>query len=413
MSDSIGEGLEALATAEHAYLMHTFTRQPVELVRGDKWNVYDPEGNEYLDFVAGIAVNLLGHNHADIVEAVSRQAAQAIHLSDLYYSRPQVELAKRLNELGFPGRAFFCNSGAEANECAIKVARKWGKQNRYGAYEIICANQSFHGRTLAAIAATGQPKYQKPFLPMPEGFAHVDYNDIDGIRGATDERTVAILLEPVQGESGVVPATQEYIEAVRAWCDEKNLLLIFDEVQTGVGRTGFFFAFQAYGVTPDVITLAKGLGGGVPIGICLAGARADVLEPGEHGSTFGGNPLASAAALAVLDVLERDSVVENARNVGSYLLEELRRLMGDFDCVADVRGSGLMAAMVLDRDLAAAIEAAALEHGLLVNAIGTRVIRMVPPLIIGKPEVDRAIAILAQVLDLVMGHAPLPEGAAE
>ncbi|HXA42883.1 MAG TPA: acetylornithine transaminase [Candidatus Solibacter sp.] len=408
MTDTIGAGLEALAEAEHTYLMHTFTRQPVELVRGDRWNLYDPEGNEYLDFVAGIAVNLLGHNHPDLVEAISRQAAQAIHLSDLYYSRPQVELAKRLNQLGFTGRAFYCNSGAEANECAIKIARKWGKQERYGAFEIICANQSFHGRTLAAIAATGQPKYQKPFLPMPEGFAHVDYNDLGAIKEATDERTVAILLEPVQGESGIVPASQEYLEGVRAWCDEHNLLMILDEVQTGVGRTGFFYAFQAYGITPDVVTLAKGLGGGVPIGICLAGPRADVLGPGEHGSTFGGNPLASAAALAVLDVLERDSVVENARNVGAYLLEELRRLVADFDCVADVRGSGLMAAMVLDRDIAKAVEAGALEHGLLVNAIGDRVIRMVPPLIIGKPEVDRAIAILEQVLDLVMGHVPAP-----
>ncbi len=359
MTDTIGVGLEALAEAEHTYLMHTFTRQPVELVRGDRWNLYDPEGNEYLDFVAGIAVNLLGHNHPDLVAAVSRQAAQAIHLSDLYYSRPQVELAKRLNQLGFTGRAFYCNS-------------------------------------------------QKPFLPMPEGFAHVDYNDLGAIKEATDERTVAILLEPVQGESGIVPASQEYLEGVRAWCDEHNLLMILDEVQTGVGRTGFFYAFQAYGITPDVVTLAKGLGGGVPIGICLAGPRADVLGPGEHGSTFGGNPLASAAALAVLDVLERDSIVENARNVGSYLLEELRRLVADFDCVADVRGSGLMAAIVLDRDIAKAVEAGALEHGLLVNAIGDRVIRMVPPLIIGKPEVDRAIAILEQVLDLVMGHVPAP-----
>jgi predicted acetylornithine/succinylornithine family transaminase len=408
MTDTVGAGLEALAQAESDFLMHTFTRQPVELVRGDRWNVYDPNGREYLDFVAGIAVNVLGHNHPAIVAAVSKQAAEAIHVSDLYYSRPQVELAKRLNELGFTGRAFYCNSGAEANECAIKVARKWGKQNRYGAYEVISANKSFHGRTLATIAATGQPKYQQPFLPMPEGFAHVDFNDIGMLRDATDERTVAVLLEPVLGESGVVPCSQEYLSAVRAWCDEKNLLLIFDEIQTGVGRTGYFYAFQGYGVTPDIVTLAKGLGGGVPIGICLAGPRADVLAPGEHGSTFGGNPLASSAALAVLEVMEREGVVDNAREVGAYLQEQLRKLGTDFGCVAEVRGIGLMQAIELDRDLARELEAAALEHGLLVNAIGSRVIRMIPPLIIGKAEVDRAIAILAQCLDLILTHTAAP-----
>jgi predicted acetylornithine/succinylornithine family transaminase len=408
MTDTVGAGLEALAQAESDFLMHTFTRQPVELVRVDRWNVYDPNGREYLDFVAGIAVNVLGHNHPAIVAAVSKQAAEAIHVSDLYYSRPQVELAKRLNELGFTGRAFYCNSGAEANECAIKVARKWGKQNRYGAYEVISANKSFHGRTLATIAATGQPKYQQPFLPMPEGFAHVDFNDIGMLRDATDERTVAVLLEPVLGESGVVPCSQEYLSAVRAWCDEKNLLLIFDEIQTGVGRTGYFYAFQGYGVTPDIVTLAKGLGGGVPIGICLAGPRADVLAPGEHGSTFGGNPLASSAALAVLEVLEGEGVVDNAREVGAYLQEQLRKLGTDFGCVAEVRGIGLMQAIELDRDLARELEAAALEHGLLVNAIGSRVIRMIPPLIIGKAEVDRAIAILAQCLDLILTNTAAP-----
>ena len=405
MTDTIGAGLEALAQAEKDYLMQTSKRQPVELVRGDKWNVYDPEGREYLDFVDGIAVNVLGHNHPAIVAAVSKQAAEAIHVSDLYYSRPQVELAKRLNELGFTGRAFYCNSGAEANECAIKIARKWGKQNRYGAYEIISANKSFHGRTLATIAATGQPKYQQPFLPMPEGFAHVDLNDIGMLRNATDDRTAAILLEPVQGESGIVPCTQEYLSAVRAWCDERNLLLIFDEVQTGVGRTGHFYAFQGFGVTPDIVTLAKGLGGGVPIGICLAGAKNIRPRAGEHGSTFGGNPLAASAALAVLDVLERESVVENARDVGEYLQQQLRQLGTDFGCVAEVRGLGLMQAIELDRDIAPQLEAAALEHGLLVNAIGPRVLRMIPPLIIGRAEVDRAVAILGQCLDLILSHA--------
>jgi acetylornithine/N-succinyldiaminopimelate aminotransferase len=406
MTDTIGPGLEALAEAEKQYLMQTFTRQPVELVRGDRWNVYDADGREYLDFVAGIAVNVLGHNHPAIVEAVSRQAREAIHVSDLYYSRPQVELAKRLNQLGFSGRAFYANSGAEANECAIKVARKWGKENRYGAFEIICANLSFHGRTLATIAATGQPKYQQPFQPMPEGFGHVDYNDIIQLREATNERTVAVLLEPVLGESGVVPATQEYMRQVRAWCDEKNLLLILDEVQTGVGRTGHFYAFQGYGIVPDIVTLAKGLGGGVPIGICLAGPRADVLAPGDHGSTFGGNPLAAAAALAVLETLEKDGIVDNAREVGEYLRQRLLGLGKDFGCVEEVRGLGLMQAIVLNRGIAAELVRAALDHGLLVNATGPRVLRMIPPLIIGRAEVDRAVDILAQSLDLVLTHAP-------
>jgi acetylornithine/N-succinyldiaminopimelate aminotransferase len=408
MTDSIGAGLEALAQAEKEYLMQTFKRQPVELVRGERWNVYDPDGREYLDFVAGIAVNVLGHNHPALVEAVTRQAREAIHVSDLYYSRPQVELAKRLNELGFKGRVFYANSGAEANECAFKVARKWGKENRYGAFDIISTNQSFHGRTLATVAATGQPRYQMPFLPMPPGFGHVEYNDIAALKEATDERTVAVLLEPVQGESGIVPATQEYLSAVRQWCDEKNLLLIFDEVQTGVGRTGHFYAFEGYGVVPDIVTLAKGLGGGVPIGVCIAGPRADVLAPGDHGSTFGGNPLACAAALAVIDTLERDGVIENARVVGAYLEQRLRQLGDEFGCVARVRGAGLMVAMLLDRDIAAELEAAALAHGLLVNAIGPRVIRMVPPLIIGKTEVDRAVDILSQSLDLILSRVPAP-----
>ena len=408
MTDSIGAGLDPLEQAEKEYLMQTFKRQPVELVRGERWNVYDPEGREYLDFVAGIAVNVLGHNHPALVEAVTRQAREAIHVSDLYYSRPQVELAKRLNELGFKGRVFYANSGAEANECAFKVARKWGKENRYGAFDVISTNGSFHGRTLATVAATGQRKYQMPFLPMPPGFGHVEYNDIGALKEATDERTVAVLLEPVQGESGIVPATQEYLSAVRQWCDEKNLLLIFDEVQTGVGRTGHFYAFQGYGVVPDIVTLAKGLGGGVPIGVCIAGPRADVLGPGDHGSTFGGNPLACSAALAVIDALEREGVIENARVVGAYLEQRLRQLGDEFVCVAEVRGAGLMVAMLLDRDLAAELEAAALAHGLLVNAIGPRVIRMVPPLIIGKTEVDRAIDILAQSLDLILSRVPAP-----
>src|SRR5229473_786264 len=292
--------------------MQTGRRLPVTFVRGQGCLVYDDAGNEYLDLVAGIAVNLLGHSHPDVVAAVAGQAKTLIHTSNLYFTQPQVELARRLVELSFPSRVFFCNSGAEANEAAIKIARKWGSRNRAGAHQIITTNGSFHGRTLATITAGGQPKYSDPFKPLPEGFVHVPYNDLDAIKAATSAHTVAVMLEPVMGEIGVVPAELGYLAGVRRWCDDQGLLLILDEVQTGLGRTGRWFAHQHHGITPDVMTLAKGLGGGVPIGACLAAPKADVFEPGDHGSTFGGNPLACAAALAVLNVIERDRLVVNA-----------------------------------------------------------------------------------------------------
>ena len=251
-----------IAGREDRLIMDTYRRQPVELVRGDGFLLYDREGKEYLDFVAGLAVNVVGHGNAKVAEAIGRQARALVHVSDLYYTRPQVDLAQRLNDLGFVGRAFFANSGAEANEAAIKIARKWGQLNRNGAYEVIATENSFHGRTLAAIAATGQPKYQAPFVPMPEGFKHVPFNDIEALRAAVSPKTAAILLEPIQGESGVIPADMDYLRAVRELCDDENLLLILDEIQTGIGRTGTFYAFQAYGIVPDVVTLAKGLGGG-------------------------------------------------------------------------------------------------------------------------------------------------------
>jgi predicted acetylornithine/succinylornithine family transaminase len=398
--------MSGIATDEARFLMGTFKRVPVELVRGEGFLVFDAEGNEYLDFVAGIAVNVLGHAHPAVVAAITAQASALIHTSNLYYTRPQVELSRRLTELGFPGRVFLSNSGAEANEAAIKIARKWGKLNRGGAYEVITALDSFHGRTLATLAATGQPKYQEPFLPMPDGFRHVPFNDIVALGDAISERTAAVLLEPVQGESGIIPANADYLKAARALCDERGLLLMFDEIQTGMGRTGTFYAFQGYGVVPDVLTLAKGLGGGVPIGACIAGPRADVLTAGDHGSTFGGNPLAASAALAVLDTLTAEGLVENAKTTGAYLNQRLAGLAGDFDCVAGARGIGLMQALVLNQDLAPKIQAEALAHGLIVNAIGPRIIRLVPPLTVGKAEVDRAVGILAQSIDLALAGAP-------
>jgi acetylornithine/N-succinyldiaminopimelate aminotransferase len=376
------------------YLMQTGRRLPVTLVRGEGCLVYDEEGKEYLDLVAGIAVNLLGHAHPDIARTVGGQARTLIHTSNLYYTRPQVELARRLVELSFPSRVFLCNSGAEANEAAIKLARKWGARNREGAFEIITSEGSFHGRTLATVTAGGQAKYSDPFKPLPDGFVHVPYNDIEAIRAATTERTVAVMLEPVMGEIGIIPAADGYLAAVRKWCDEKGLLLILDEVQTGLGRTGKWFAHQHHGITPDVMTLAKGLGGGVPIGACLASPRADVFEPGDHGSTFGGNPLACMAALTVLTVIERDDLVGHAAEMG-YVLSGALQGLG----AKEVRGLGLMQAAEFAEPHAKAFQQSCLEAGLIINAVDENTIRLVPPLIISAAEIERAQAIMQKVLE--------------
>jgi predicted acetylornithine/succinylornithine family transaminase len=382
-------------TAELAekYLMQTGRRLPVTLVRGQGCLVYDDEGREYLDLVAGIAVNLLGHAHPDVVAAVAGQARTLIHTSNLYFTQPQVQLARRLVELSFPSRVFLCNSGAEANEAAIKIARKWGTRNRDGAFEIITTIGSFHGRTLATVTAGGQPKYSDPFKPLPDGFVHVPYNDLDAVKAATTPRTVAVMLEPVMGEIGIVPAAKGYLAAVRSWCDAQGLLLILDEVQTGLGRTGRWFAHQHHGITPDVMTLAKGLGGGVPIGACLASPRADVFEPGDHGSTFGGNPLACMAALTVLSVIERDGLVGHAAEMGELLHGALLGLGAK-----DVRGIGLMQAFEFAEPRAKAFQQSCLESGLIVNAVDENSVRLVPPLIITGAEVDRAQATMQEAL---------------
>jgi acetylornithine/N-succinyldiaminopimelate aminotransferase len=373
------------------YLMQTGRRLPVTLVRGQGCLVYDDEGKEYLDLVAGIAVNLLGHAHPDVAAALTGQARTLIHTSNLYYTQPQVQLARRLVELSFPSRVFLCNSGAEANEAAIKIARKWGTRNRDGAFEIITTEGSFHGRTLATVTAGGQHKYSDPFKPLPEGFVHVPYNDVDAIKAATTPRTVAVMLEPVMGEIGVIPAAKGYLEGVRKWCDAQGLLLILDEVQTGLGRTGRWFAHQHHGITPDVMTLAKGLGGGVPIGACLAAPRADVFEPGDHGTTFGGNPLACMAALAVLSVIERDGLVGHASEMGDLLHAALLELE-----VKEVRGIGLMQAFEFAEPRAKAFQQSCLEAGLIVNAVDDNSIRLVPPLIITTADIERAQSTMLQ-----------------
>ena len=384
-------GHHIVTTTELAerYLMQVGRRLPITFVRGRGCILYDDSGREYLDLVAGIAVNLLGHAHPDIVAAVTRQSAELIHTSNLYFTQPQVELARRLVELSFPSRVFFCNSGAEANEAAIKLARKWGARNRGGAFEIITTTGSFHGRTLATITAGGQHKYSDPFRPLPDGFVHVAYNDAAAIEAATTDKTVAVLLEPVMGEIGVIPAAPGYLRQVRGWCDQRNLLLILDEVQTGLGRTGRWFAHQHAGITPDVMTLAKGLGGGLPIGACLANKRADVFEPGDHGSTFGGNPLACSVAAAVLHVIERDGLVGHAVEMGELLHSSL----GDLGA-KDVRGVGLMQAFQFEEAKAKPFQQACLEGGLIVNAVDDHSVRLVPPLIITADEIDRAHAIM-------------------
>lgn len=375
-----------LKSLEQQYMMHTFKRLPLVLTEGHGCVVKDDDGREYLDLVAGIAVNILGHASPVVADALQRQSQRLIHTSNLYYSEPQVRLAKRLVELSFPSRVFFNNSGAEANETAIKIARKWGKANRGGAFRIITALKSFHGRTLATATATGQPKYSAAFAPLPEGFDYVPYGDLDAIKAATGEDTVAVMLEPVIGEGGVIVPPDGYLQGVRAWCDEANLLFILDEVQTGICRTGRWFGFQHHGITPDVMTLAKALGGGVPIGACLAAPRADVFEPGDHGSTFGGNPLACAVGLAVIDEAERQDLAGHAAEMGELVQATLRELDG----VKEVRGKGLLQAVEFEQPVAAEFVEKCLAEGVIVNATDASTVRLAPPLIISAAEIEQA-----------------------
>lgn len=374
------------------YLMQTYMRQPISIVRGHGAKVYDMEGREYLDFVGGIAVNLLGHGHPDLVRAIQQQAAQLIHVSNLYYTEPQVTLAKILVEHSFADRVFFCNSGAEANEAAIKLARRYAHM-KYGEsrFEIITMKNSFHGRTLAMITATGQDKVQKGFEPLMPGFSYAPFNDMAAIEAMAGERTAGIMLEPVQGEGGVHVAGREYLTRLREFCTIRDILLIFDEVQTGMGRTGTLFAYEQLGVAPDIMTLAKGLGGGVPIGACLAKESvAAAFSAGAHASTFGGNPLACAAAVAVCRALLEGHVLDRVKPMGDYLANALTECKARHHVVRDVRGIGLLQGMELDID-AKTVVAEALSRGVLINAAGERVLRFVPPLVITTQEIDQLI----------------------
>lgn len=391
------------------YLQPTYRRAPVAFSHGEGVYLYDLDGRRYLDFIGGIAVSALGHGHPRLVSTIREQAGRMLHVSNLYHIAEQARLAKLLVERSACDRAFFCNSGAEANEAAIKLTRKWGKQKGSDRFEIVVAHGSFHGRTSGALAATMQPKYQKPFAPLWPGFVPAPFNDLDATRAAITERTCAIMLEPIQGESGIQPASPEYMTGIRALCDERELLFALDEVQTGIGRTGTLFAYEQYGIEPDILTLAKGLGGGVPIGAMLVKEAASVFSPGDHGSTFGGNPLACAAGAAVLEAIAEEGILGNVARMGDRLAEGLRSMV-DSGAAKGVRGRGLLLALDLDRESAPVVDRCR-EEGLLVNAVTPTALRFAPPLVVQPSEVDEALEILRRVLASmpVAGGAP-PQG---
>jgi acetylornithine aminotransferase len=390
---------EELKRDADQYLMNTYARSPISIVRGRGSRVYDLEGREYLDFVAGIAVNALGHGHPDLVAAIQKQALQLLHASNLYYTEPQTKLAKALVEHSFAKKAFFCNSGAEANEAAIKLARRYAHQ-KYGAerYEIITMLQSFHGRTMATLTATGQDKVQKGFEPLVPGFTYAPFNNLSAVEQAVSGKTAAVMLEPVQGEGGVHVADKSYLTGLRELCRSRDILLIFDEVQTGMGRTGTLFAYEHFGVAPDIMTLGKGLGGGLPLAACLATDEvATAFVPGTHASTFGGNPVTCAAGLAVIRTLLDGRLLEQARRMGEYLGKGLQDLKDRLPIVKEVRGLGLLQGMELTVD-GTSVVTDCLARGLLINCTVDRVLRFVPPLVIKQAEIDRLLDVLNQVL---------------
>jgi predicted acetylornithine/succinylornithine family transaminase len=389
---------EELIAASEKNIIGTYRRQPVVFVRGEGSHLWDNEGKEYVDFVAGIAVCSLGHSHPKVVEAICRQAGTLMHVSNLYYTEPQIRFAGMLVEHSFADRVFFCNSGAEANEAAIKLARKYGHDNLNGRYEILTMKGSFHGRTLAAITATGQEKFHVGFSPLPEGFRYVPFNDAKALEKAVSKKTCAVLLEPIQGEGGVRLPDEGYLKAVREICDRKGILMILDEVQTGMGRTGKLFGYEHYGAKPDIMTLAKALGNGVPAGALAATETvAASFGPGTHASTFGGNPLAMAAAIATLETILAEGFLENCRKMGEYLQERLWSLRKDHPVIQEVRGKGLLVGLDLTVE-GNSIVKACLERGVLINCTFDHILRMVPPLVITRQDVDR----LVQVLDEVM-----------
>ncbi|MDD5960260.1 MAG: acetylornithine transaminase [Methanobrevibacter wolinii] len=374
------------------YVMHTYGRQPIVLDHGHGVKVYDKDGNEYLDFFAGIAVNNVGQTNEKVVEAIKNQAEKMIHSSNIYYNEPAAILAEKLANKSHFTKTFFSNSGAEANEAAIKLARK-----ATGKGEIITALQSFHGRTMLTVTATGQDQFSAPFKPLPPGFKHVPYNDLKAMEDAISDDTAAIMLEVVQGEGGVNVANQDYMNGIQKLCDDNNILLIIDEVQTGVGRCGSFFAHDLFGIKPDIVSLAKGLGGGVPIGATLATEEvASAFVPGDHGSTFGGNPLAAAAADAAIDVIDEKNLSQNAKEMGVYLKDKLNTLKDKYDFVSDVRGLGLLVGIELTMEGGSIVDKMR-EKGVLINCTAGNVLRIAPALIITKEDIDVMVEKLDEV----------------
>jgi len=378
------------------YVMNTYKRVPLCLAKAKGSMVWDIDGKKYLDFFPGWAVSGIGHCHPRVVKAVAMQAKRLMHVSNNYYSEEQALLAKTIIDNSFDGKVFFANSGAEANEAAIKIARKYGHDT--GRFEIITMTKSFHGRTLAMITATGQDKVKKGFEPLPGGFVHIPFNDLEAAIEAACDKTIAIMLEPVQCEGGINIADKEYIDGLRKLCDKKDMLLIFDEVQTGMGRSGEMFAFKNYKVKPDIVTTAKSLGGGLPIGACIAGTKVkDVLTPGTHASTFGGSPVVCAAALAVFEAIKKEKLLNNTRKMSAYLVKKLKALQAKYHFVKDVRNMGLIIGVELDIK-GEAIYKDCLQDGLLINCTQDTILRIMPPITVSKSEIDKAVSILDKVL---------------
>ena len=390
---------DELIALSDKYIMATYKRFPIVLVKGQGTRVWDSNGKEYLDFVAGIAVCSLGHSHPKVAEAIKRQVEILTHVSNLYYIEPQIHVARMLVENSFADKVFFCNSGAEANEAAIKLARKCAHENMAGEkYELITMQDSFHGRTLATVTATGQKKFQVGFSPLPEGFKYVPFNDIPALEEAITEHTCGIMLEPIQGEGGVKIPDDDYLRKVRKICDDRGLLMILDEVQVAMGRTGTLFAYEYYKVKPDIVTLAKAVGNGFPVGVMMATeSAASVFQPGNHASTFGGNPLAMAASLATLDTIMNGGVLDNVKKVGPYFMKRLHELKKTRPVMKDIRGRGLIIGVEMTIE-GADIVKKCMDKGLLINCTGGNVLRFVPPLIITEKDVDVAIDVLSEVL---------------
>ncbi len=397
----MGSAFETARELDATYVMQTYARKPVMFMRGEGMRLYDDDGREYLDFVSGIGAVNLGHAHPAVTAALAEQAAKLVHVSNLFYVEHRAELASDVvGLLGGGWKMFFANSGTEAVEGAIKLARRWAGVHKPGAFEVVSLERSFHGRTLAALAATGQPSKQEAFAPMPEGFSHVPPNDIAALTAAVGDKVAAVLLEVVQGEGGVWPLTTEYLQAARRICDEANCLLIIDEIQTGFFRTGPAFAFQSHGITPDVITVAKALANGLPIGGIVA--RDDVaaaLQPGDHGSTFGGGPAICAAGRATIASLVSEGLGHNAEVSGGYLHACLVELAETTGAITAVRGAGLMVGVSLLEPIAAEVAAEALARGIMINSIGTDILRFLPPLVCGKPEIDTLLSTLSDILN--------------